>query len=477
MDRKRNGSSPGSMALILGTGVLMTLISVELLAQAASQKPLTWPQSLTLQGPLMGTFGIPVTQPGPVEVDLKVAGAPIIATLRGPSGELARQQGNGALHLSYSTSARDIQSGPILILTATLAQPQQSPLTGATVTVDVRHPPVDQARIDAVAAAGAANSANSRRDAQQPAMQQRAASARAQVEAAFERERSAMLARSGQERVALMARVQPDIDRLRSGGKFSSRAIGIGTFSGIQGVQKFAPNPSISGLTQSNAAVTQLHTGDPVFINGSGFGTSPGKLHFVLGAGRDLIAEANWVIWNDSQIYAVVPAPPPINGNPVYLPAFNGTVYLQRADGVQSNLQPMSFVPQMDYRTIWVHVPMADGIFPRYEGDSLAGNNNEGITRFSGDCFSGHNGKDQLFVNTQLKNGWVVRGAPTLLMGFTWHGGGGSVVAAHHPMSPSLAVDVLWWVNVGAFCGSAYGYHVAIPIQGPAGLPDGVAVQ
>ena len=232
--------------------------------------------------------------------------------------------------------------------------------------------------------------------------------------------------------------------------------------------------PTITALTVNNATVTQLHVGDPIFVNGSGFGSGRGTLHFVIGAGQDLTADpAAGLIWGDSQIFAVVPGP--AAGG---LPAFSGVAYLTNAAGVQSNLLSFVFVPQPDYRTIAVNTLIPDAVFFRIPGDQLEFWSDpwDGIVRQNGNCFSGITGTDQILVNTHLKNGWTVRGMPTILIGFVDGGGGGAIPTAFSIGSNSPSVGVLWWVNVGVFCNSLYGYKVSIPIQGPLGLPDGVAV-
>jgi hypothetical protein len=232
------------------------------------------------------------------------------------------------------------------------------------------------------------------------------------------------------------------------------------------------PKPTITALTVNNAAVTQLHVGDPIFVNGSALGSAGGTLHFVIGAGQDLTADTRaGLIWGDTQIFAVVPGPS--TGG---LPAFNGLAYLTNAAGVQSNLLPFAFVPQLDYRSIAVNALITDAVFFRIPGDELEAWSDpyDGIVRQSGNCFSGITGTDQILVNSRLKNGWTVRGVPTIITGFAGGGGGGAIPTAFAVGSNSPNVGVLWWVNVGVFCGSWYGYKVSIPIQGPLGLPDGV---
>jgi hypothetical protein len=171
--------------------------------------------------------------------------------------------------------------------------------------------------------------------------------------------------------------------------------------------------------------------------------------------------------------------PPKPDGTPVYLPAFAGTIYLLRADGAQSNPQGFSFQPETDYRTVWIDKVIGDAIFPRYTEDGLGCCNSiPGIYRHDLECFSGHSGTDQLYVNTHLKNGWTVRSPPTVISPYNFGGGGGAVPVSYQIGTNSPAVGVTWWVNAGPFnwCTSGFSYSVALPIQGPYGLSDGIAV-
>src|SRR5262249_15582191 len=147
-----------------------------------------------------------------------------------------------------------------------------------------------------------------------------------------------------QRHAALMAQSQPVIDRLRAPapGGVVSRGVDNGTDGGASqvttralptGMVKMVP----ASLAIKSLSVTQGEPDDPVMINGTAFGTSAGEVHFVIAPNMDL-PQKN-VVWTDAQIFASVPHP--TSG----VPAFNGTVYVKRADGVLSNLIPFTFVP------------------------------------------------------------------------------------------------------------------------------------
>jgi hypothetical protein len=435
-----------------------------------SQSPLIWPQSFTLSGPIMRTFGVPVTQPGPIEVDLQVNGAPVVATLQGHAGELTRQQGAGSLHMSYVASASDIQESPIIVLTATLAAPQLPPAATTSVTVTVRHPPIDAARLKA-AMEGFKAKTQATVEQRKAAAAQSAALVNTQREQQRRREQADLEQRRQLDRAALIASIQPQVERLKSQTQMQSRAL---PGANMKILAPLGP-PAITGLVVGTTAVTQLHVGDPVFVNGTGFGAAPGVLHFVIGAGQDLPADPKaGLVWSDKQIYAVVPGP--AQGG---LPAYNGVVYVQRtADSTQSNALPFGFVPQIEYRTIQIPPHTSDAIFG---GSGLIFMNDgsfaDGIFRGSnGLCFSGASGTDQILVNTHLKPGWTVRGPPTLITAYSADGGGGAVAIPVSPFSNYPAVNVYWWLNVGVLCLSWYSYGLDIPIQGALGTPDGIVV-
>src|SRR5262245_56314137 len=129
-----------------------------LVAPAPAGVPLpAFPQKFEVVGPEVTSFGLAVTQPGPIAVDLQTEGAPLLVTLKSPAGQSITQQGAGNFRLSGGATAEDVQGSPFWIVQIRLAQPmppQQGGRAGGTVSV--QSPPVDQAVVQrAVQAASA----------------------------------------------------------------------------------------------------------------------------------------------------------------------------------------------------------------------------------------------------------------------------------------------------------------------------------
>lgn len=57
----------------------------------------TFPQKFHVQGPESSSFAFGVTQPGPIEVEVRVQGTPVLATLRNLARPPVTQQGTGLI--------------------------------------------------------------------------------------------------------------------------------------------------------------------------------------------------------------------------------------------------------------------------------------------------------------------------------------------------------------------------------------------
>ncbi|MDP1770415.1 MAG: hypothetical protein Q8L74_16645 [Nitrospirota bacterium] len=484
--------------------------------RSTTQSP-TWPQKFDVQGPEADSFGFAVTQPGPVVVEVQSQGAPVIVTLQGPAPQPISQQGAGQVLLTYTVTAQDVQTGVLWNVQIRLAQPtapQQGGRAGGIVTV--QHPPVNQA---VVQQAVQAMTAQQKHPTQQD-QQQAAAQAEAQMERAFQQRKSKFDRQLMDRRTALHAQIQPQLDQLRSRmsgqirprgieetegssgipgvsaeGEIGTRALrgdqmigimkqpldtttgqklgaivppstassaqpiqGVGSTSGPQSVM---PNPVIASLS-----VTQGQPGDPLLINGSGFGTG-GEVHFVIGPGKDLVAPAG-VIWNDTQIFTTVPEATGVLG-------FNGTVYLKRTTGnVNSNLVPFRFNPTLEIREIRATM---DRVL-KWPVDEASPANK--IKRASANFIAGFKDNDVFFGNTRLKNGWVSDEAFVYceyqLYGFNFCTGGAYVWEIKKGTDwPYL--NVRWWMNPAPFANYSHVYYTfAVRIVGPKGVADGVVV-
>jgi len=227
--------------------------------------------------------------------------------------------------------------------------------------------------------------------------------------------------------------------------------------------QTVMPNPAVVSLS-----VTQGQPGDPVMITGSGFGTG-GEVHFVIGPGKDLIAPAGG-IWSDNQVFVTVPDANGVLG-------FNGTVYIKRTAGnVNSNLVPFRFNPLMELRQI---TRMADAVLQQFNGVwagvQTYNNHMDSVGRLHSYLFWGPKGNDQIYLNTRLKNGWIVTQTPTVFVSdASYANQGGAYVIESHVGTDRPHVKVAFWMGSGISV--TYNYSISMLIQGPKGAPDGVVV-
>jgi hypothetical protein len=487
---------------------LCLLASVQGARAQETEAPPSWPRQFSVQGPEVASFGFVLTQPGPIVVDIQVDGAPVLASLDGPTQSVAQQQGSGSLRLVHTATPNEVQNSAVWIVGVKLAEPGRNVAKGI---VNVQHPPVDQARVLAATRAFKAQ-AQARRAQLDSAGAQQMAQLKAQMDAELRKQNAQLEEQNAQRRSALMAQLQPAVERLRAGSvatsgppRVTTRAVAPSgmptrqsaaaitrpdrtailkdapvsssqplTAAGPGGnIQNVAPNPGIASLS----AVTG-RPGDPILISGSGFGNTMGEVHFVLGPANDIRVPETpsqvpaGLIWSDSQIFVTVP-------NVSGLRAFNGTVYVTRGgDQVRSNLTPFSFVPLMERRHI-VKPITTDALLAvtGVPGHFWPLGDPDRVGRSNGDCFSGSTGNDRFFSNTRLQNGWRVLAAPTVQYTRSYWMGGDAFLADSRVGTDWPYVDVKWSVNIGPYCYSAMSYSFVIPIEGPLNTPDGVVVR
>lgn len=379
------------------------------------------------------------------------------------------------LHLAYVATPQDVQKSLFWMVRIRLAPPSTQQPTVANGTINVQHPPIDFAQVQSAVSALSAQ-APARRAQAQSAAKQSSGQFAMQVNALLQQQRAELEQRRAQRHAALLAQAQPVIDRLRGAvpGTIVSRGIGNGDPNDVssQVRTRSLPSGTMKAITPpaspliSSLSVAQGEPGDPVMISGSAFGTTAGQLHFVIAPGMDVVATD--AIWTNAQIFATVPAP--AKG----VPAFNGTVYVKRADQVASNLIGFAFVPSTERRMISIPAPPADSILPRYPGDELGWFADTGLVRENSNMFWNPSGDDQFFTNTLLKNGWKVYAPPTLYAVEQLGLGGGAYLVSTRVGTSSPYADIHWWVDVGL--GNFFGYGLVIPIEGPQGTADGVVV-
>ena len=486
-------------------------------AQANAQLP-TFPQKFEVQGPEADTFGIAVAQPGPVVVDVQAQGAPLIVTLQSPGGQPITQPATGTLRMNYTVTPQDVQRSLFWQVQIRLAQPMPPQLGGkAAGTVNVQYPPVNQALLQQAVQAQAAQQKQPTPQEQQQATEQ----ASAQMEQAFQQRKAQFEQQQQQRRAALHAQIQPQFDQLRSrmGGQVRPRGLeGTEGSSGEPGVsaegeigtralrgerlavpldqplvlkqapavmpsaptasssqaiqsagsgpgpQSVMPNPAIASLS-----VTQGQPGDPVMINGSGFGTGGGEVHFVLGPNKDVLYQGQ-IWWYDNQILVNVPD---VTG----LRAYNGFVYLIRSsDKAKTQLISFHFEPAQEYRSIIFTQDKRIG-WPGQDYKIVGGTTNLGhqqITHDDGNPFWGYKGNDEFFMNTRLSNDWIL---DDVYLTPTFFKRGGAYFQEKKVGTNWPYFNVRFWVD-GCFGDTASysNYIYLVSIKGPKGVPDGVAI-
>jgi hypothetical protein len=463
---------------LIGLGLALALATHLTEAQTpagALLQEVPWPQSFDLQALQVRSYGFAVTQPGTLIVSVQAQGAPVSVAVRGPLPnplpEPAPQTAAGSVRFTYNLTPQDIQRGLFWQIDVRLAQPAAVQAGArASGTIGLLRPPVDAALVQRAVQALMAQ----RRlpTAQQQA--QAAAQAKARLDAAFMARRTQLAQHLEQRRAAVMAQLAPTIDALRRRKAGLAPAVATSPASGQLGtrglapVQRFplapAPPPTIKGVTIANNQDTiplppgsYGQPGDEVTLTGSGFTNTDGEVHFVIGPlpSQDIVASNP--VWVDQQIVAPVPVVAGV------LP-YAGAIYVKRLpDGAKSLPIPFRFEPNVEQREIRA---LSDYVLQQLGGVDLSTTATT-ISRLNNNFFSGASGVDRLFVSTRLKNGWQVVGQPEPY--------GGSVFVA----------PVVWPTdNLSLFVGFSMGpeitmtgsveYGIAIPIQGPAGVPDGV---
>lgn len=476
----------------------------------AMQEP-SWPQPFDVRGPETDSFGFAVTQPGPIVIDVQSQGPPITVTLRGAGVPPQVQTGIGQIRLHYQATSQDVAKGMFWGISIGLQQPGPAQAVGQ---VMVQHPPADPSKVQS--AAVAQQQAGQQQAAQrQGEMQQAAAQAAAQIEVAFQQRKTQFEQQQQLRHAALMAKAQPLIDQLRMRGPGQVRTRGIEEsetvpakatpealgeietrgFSGTRpsgGVMQppastlpmmkmpqqqapiisqqmqstsspltYMPDPIITSLS-----VTQGQPGDPVMINGSGFGDEGGEVHFVIGPGKDFPAPAG-IVWRNDQIFATVP-------DATGVLVFNGTVYIQRiTDRRSSNLAGFRFEPSIEMREYRLSDQFTDvtrKVSPMFSWFTIS--NEYQVFYQNSNIFWGWKETDEYFLTTRLKNGWVL---DEVFFRTKTCDGGCNYLIEKHIGSDRPYFAIRYWLDAGIAHGTSY-LISRLTIRGPKGMPDGLVV-
>jgi len=450
-------------------------------AQQKFQLP-TWPQPFDIEDRQPASFGIVVTQPGPLIVDVQWQGPPLEATLRGPSPQPIVQRGQGTVRLTYHVTPSDVQRGVLWIVQVALVPNANGRATGQ---VTVQHPSVNEAQAEAAV----------RMRFEQEKQQNQLSPAQIQAHSqAILQARKKVIDRQYQEYIKGTAlRADTILKQKGFQGQIQSRGGGLppGLKEGLSPRMNVSLPPHIDSLS-----VTQGPSGTILVINGSGFTSDLGHVHMTVSPTRELEAKVNTSnslpIWTDTFISVTVPE---LTGVAPFTANFFVSLGVDRYSyQVRSNSVPFNFVPRQQVRV--VSLVTGDhrlaGSPTHYAGlgggtttGSVTGNNiyhtrlDVLVPFWFTNIFIGTKGNDWFFENTTLKNGWKFDCVELLpydphcsnFVAGTGPGAGAYVVAGLGSASPKFAVR--WWLD--AFIpGMTYTY--AMTISGPEGTPDGIEV-
>jgi hypothetical protein len=499
------------LGIFAAASILLLLTHAEL--ALAQRGPPAFPQRFELRGPEAASFGFAVTQPGPIAIEVRAQSAqPLRVTLTGPNR--IENAGAGRVGLRYDVSPQDIQRGILWSVSITRQMPGPEPLAGE---VDVRTPPGD---------AGAARQAAALRPTQQQ-MDQAVAVMNANVEqyvitryAQFsqqlrmrdqneQQKLQAILATRGATAPGVAPPAGADQVRTRAVGGKINDALGVGgvvheseQIRQSRDLFKKAPSqPSAPSQTTVPPQIATLEqsSGGPlsaVAINGVNFG-SGGRVMLSVPPGTvmpcatcapvvstnlpDQALAATIASWSDNRIVITLP-------NLAGVFQYSAQIFVVRADNAYSNRVGFGFVPRQEvrylrgvpgdrrYTTSIVTQPLpSTSATPQMV--------HVRIPAFPFSEFVGEKGNDELFLNTDLKNGWTVSNVKLFPIGeqpsfppevnSILRDAGGAYIEGT-PSGADLYLNVRWWINA---LRPFMQYSWSIEIIGPAGIPDGAVVK
>jgi hypothetical protein len=222
-----------------------------------------FPQKFDVHGPESDSYGFAVTQPGPIAIDVKAQGAPVVVTLQSPGGQPITQQGAGNVRVNYNATPQDVQRSLFwTVLVRAWCEDDcrvANKRPRATGSVMVKHPAVNQAAVQHVIQTMTAQQ-------KQPSpqeTQQAGAQAAAQMEQAFQQRKAQFEQQQLQRRANLYSRIQPQLNLLRSraGGQVRARGLDdTATTTTEEGLS--LPPPNVIWLTEGAQAEDQQDGGE-----------------------------------------------------------------------------------------------------------------------------------------------------------------------------------------------------------------------
>lgn len=147
----------------LTAAIMLSCLSAGFATAAADVKLPTWPQSFTVAPGDRVSFGIPVTQPGQVKVQVTWSGAPLCVSLAGPldtETRLSTPQ-SGPVEITRTATAADVAKGIVWTLVISdprKPMPKPDPALSVSGQVTAQYPAVDSAGLEKAFTAQQANS-------------------------------------------------------------------------------------------------------------------------------------------------------------------------------------------------------------------------------------------------------------------------------------------------------------------------------
>ncbi len=416
----------------------------------------------------------PVDSPGRIDARVEWRGSPLIVSLVGPAGQVARQTASGRVELTYEVTAADVQRGDAWLLTLQSAERGGDPLAVvAKGTISLEHPAGDvakmTARVDAERkqqlAQYLSRSAQLGRQLLQ-ARQARVAQYQQAEDDATHRAQAQLLQHVVALRTHAVARPATVVGRVPIGGS-NARPAPAPSSAGAVSTPVTSPTPVITALSNN-----QGQPGDALLISGSGFGQSAAAagatVHLVVAPGKDVQLDADY--WSDTQIQTSIPDG--ITGVPENPQA---AIYIEVASG-SSPLVPFHFKPAIEIAFTTVssshaHVDYAtgNGEDQAYGPTPPVGNQPpaypDGYVLHEGGLIMGGSGNDIWNAGRRLKNGWTVVSVDE---GLSWRtGDADAIVSQYHAGSSDLSFTIHW--SDGS--GDVVLYAPTMFIHGPRGVP------
>ncbi|MBI1424766.1 MAG: hypothetical protein GC149_15075 [Gammaproteobacteria bacterium] len=452
-------------------------------ATTETSKEPAWPQQFELAANERASFGFAAGQAGPISISVQAQGAPFTLRLTKPGGAVMDWQGHGKLDINYSITAADLQKG---ILWAATISSAQSPAGDKTTrskfasvisgSIRVQHPPADAKVVQAQV-----NAHMQQAKTQQHILQVVPASdSLAQAKAELKQERaSAHLAQLDAMRSSLPVAAQKNMElSIKAGGEANVLAeseipASPGASQGSPAMQPGAWGSAATAVVPpviNSLSVNKGDSGTPVWIKGSGFGTTPGKVYMNYDINSKYHPKKEKMpvyAWSPNEIIVKVPW--------ISMPQ-NTMLYVSRSDGVVSAQQPFHY---FILTTAVLEIPtMSAGFLV----DSKVFNAEKDFDRRTksvnhvADWFFGNREDDEFYLQARLKNGWKVISAkvtsPWSVSGWYRDCSASNVaIAEFRPDTDSPYVKVHWWTDAWMMGGCGVRYRILITIRGPLGLP------